>query len=181
MRLCSIPGCGLPHMARGWCNSHHKRWKKHGDPLGVGKVGRPLKAPLYVLPHGIEVIGEYPPTKTYPYWQVRIRPHAFFPDATVQYGGCLIGRHRAVLASKLGRALTREEHAHHDDEVKDNDSPLNIELLTASDHSKHHRVGARSTAESRAKVSATLKRLYAEGKRQALPIRNRDSKGRIAL
>lgn len=31
-RLCSIPGCGKPLRARGWCDPHWKRWRKYGDP-----------------------------------------------------------------------------------------------------------------------------------------------------
>lgn len=27
--------CGKPVVARGWCSKHHKRWKRHGDPLTV--------------------------------------------------------------------------------------------------------------------------------------------------
>lgn len=33
-RLCSIPGCGKPAIARGWCSSHYYRWRAHRDPLG---------------------------------------------------------------------------------------------------------------------------------------------------
>lgn len=32
-RTCSIEGCEKPSRARGWCPTHWKRWKKHGDPL----------------------------------------------------------------------------------------------------------------------------------------------------
>lgn len=32
-RLCSIPGCDKPHVARGFCAKHYQRAKKHGDPL----------------------------------------------------------------------------------------------------------------------------------------------------
>ena len=35
-KLCSIPGCGKPSIAHGWCNGHYKRFKRHGDPLGGG-------------------------------------------------------------------------------------------------------------------------------------------------
>lgn len=33
--------CGKPVKARGWCDKHWKRWKKHGDPLIAGKRGYP--------------------------------------------------------------------------------------------------------------------------------------------
>ena len=38
-RKCSIPECGLPHKARGWCNMHYRRWEKHGA------LNNPPKAP----------------------------------------------------------------------------------------------------------------------------------------
>jgi hypothetical protein len=37
-RLCTVPGCGRPHSARGFCHDHWKRWRNHGDPLGGGTV-----------------------------------------------------------------------------------------------------------------------------------------------
>lgn len=35
-RLCSIPGCGKTHKGKGFCASHYKRLRLHGDPLGGG-------------------------------------------------------------------------------------------------------------------------------------------------
>lgn len=32
MRLCSIEGCGKPLKARGFCDAHWCRWRKHGSP-----------------------------------------------------------------------------------------------------------------------------------------------------
>lgn len=29
---CTIDGCESEHHARGWCNKHWRRWRKHGDP-----------------------------------------------------------------------------------------------------------------------------------------------------
>ncbi len=31
-RTCSLDGCDRPHVARGWCGLHWRRWKKEGDP-----------------------------------------------------------------------------------------------------------------------------------------------------
>lgn len=31
-RICSIPGCGKPHEARGWCSRHYDLWRLNGDP-----------------------------------------------------------------------------------------------------------------------------------------------------
>lgn len=45
LRVCSIPDCGKPILARGWCNRHWLRWSRHGDPLsgGFSRIGEPAK------------------------------------------------------------------------------------------------------------------------------------------
>lgn len=40
-RLCSLPDCGKPHDAYGYCRAHGARWKRHGDPLAGGKAFPP--------------------------------------------------------------------------------------------------------------------------------------------
>lgn len=30
MKVCSIEGCGLPVLARGWCSTHYARWRRLG-------------------------------------------------------------------------------------------------------------------------------------------------------
>lgn len=144
------------------------------------RQGRPPKPVLYVLPGGIEVIGEYPPRGKNLYWRVRIRPHRFFPKVRVVSGGCDVRRSRVVLASKLGRELMPQEHVHHQDENRGNDQPKNLKLISAADHNRHHKVGSRQSPESRCKTSATLKQLYAIGRLQAQPITKRDHIGRIS-
>lgn len=43
-RICSIPKCGKPHIARGYCKSHYNRFMDHGDPLaGIAPKGVPLQ------------------------------------------------------------------------------------------------------------------------------------------
>ena len=133
------------------------------------RSGRNRKAPLYVLPHGIEVIGEYAARGVNRYWRVRIRPHPFFPDVAVVHGGCCIRRSRVVLASKLGRALTPDELAHHCDEDRDNDSPGNVQLVSASEHNRHHKIGSVHSEEAKSKISEGLRRAIKEGRRQPPP------------
>jgi hypothetical protein len=137
------------------------------------------KAPLYVLPHGIEVIGEYPPSGQNRYWRVRIRPHSFFPDVRVRYGGIYVRRSRVILASKLGRALTPEEHAHHDDEDRDNDTATNINRLSSAEHNQHHKTGTNHSAATKERISEGLSKAYVDGRRAKPQITNRDNKGRI--
>jgi hypothetical protein len=31
-RTCKEGDCGRPHVARGWCDMHYRRWAAHGDP-----------------------------------------------------------------------------------------------------------------------------------------------------
>lgn len=40
-RLCSIPGCGKKHKARGWCIAHYDKFLVYGDPLVSKKITRP--------------------------------------------------------------------------------------------------------------------------------------------
>ena len=42
MKLCSIDGCGREHDARGWCQMHYKRWKRHGGPQKMSLSRRPV-------------------------------------------------------------------------------------------------------------------------------------------
>lgn len=35
-RLCSMPECNKVLYARGWCQPHYWRWKRHGSPTGGG-------------------------------------------------------------------------------------------------------------------------------------------------
>lgn len=41
--LCSVPGCGKPFNAKGYCRNHYRRFRVHGDPLaGKAAQGEPL-------------------------------------------------------------------------------------------------------------------------------------------
>lgn len=43
MKTCSVEGCEGAYHGRGWCRSHYRRWKKHGDPMkGIRNLGASL-------------------------------------------------------------------------------------------------------------------------------------------
>lgn len=31
--VCTVDGCGRPHVAFGWCTGHYTRWRRHGTPM----------------------------------------------------------------------------------------------------------------------------------------------------
>lgn len=38
MKVCSIEGCGLKHVSRGYCRTHYYRFKRYGDPTVIKQV-----------------------------------------------------------------------------------------------------------------------------------------------
>lgn len=43
MSTCAVDGCDNPTRARGWCETHYQRWRRHGDPLTVVKPQPPTE------------------------------------------------------------------------------------------------------------------------------------------
>lgn len=37
-RTCTIDGCNSSAVARGWCDKHYRRWRRHGDPTIAGRI-----------------------------------------------------------------------------------------------------------------------------------------------
>lgn len=128
----------------------------------------PKKPPKYILPHGIEVIGEYQPTTKNPYWRVRIRPHRFFEVKSIS-GGIYVKRSRVVMSSILGRRLLPSELVHHCSEDKTDDSAGNLEIISPAEHNRHHKVGTSHSTETKIKIGNGLRAAIAEGRRLPPP------------
>lgn len=45
-RLCVIAGCDSKHYARGWCEMHYSRVRRHGNPLLVKGSNSPKNTPI---------------------------------------------------------------------------------------------------------------------------------------
>lgn len=126
----------------------------------------PLKSPIYLLAHGIEVVGENHAAR---YVMLRLRPHSFFPNATPRGHHIEVQRSRVVMSAHLGRALERNEHVHHGPKGRHDDSLSNLKIISAADHNRHHKTGSKHRPESKEKTTQTLLRLYREGVMVAKP------------
>ena len=40
MRICTVPDCDRPHVAKGYCRAHYYRVKRHGDPQAHIPIGQ---------------------------------------------------------------------------------------------------------------------------------------------
>ncbi|WP_030798890.1 hypothetical protein [Streptomyces sp. NRRL S-337] len=52
IRLCSISSCRAPRLARGWCEAHYRRWRRHGHPLGGRRHRTGCRVTGCPNPHG---------------------------------------------------------------------------------------------------------------------------------
>lgn len=96
--------------------------------------------------HNVTVVGSSPSISTILYTkEIKIQGlnlgYQYFIDyshplATGNSGRVLFHRHIASL--KVGRWLTSDEHVHHIDENKLNNTPGNLEVLTIAEHNKIH-------------------------------------------
>lgn len=74
-----------------------------------------------------------------------------------------------VAERKFGRKIKKDEVVHHIDKDHHNNDPDNLQIMTASEHSKSHHTGCIFTKERRQKISKALKGQHVGGmKRQSL-------------
>ena len=114
--VCSIAGCGKPHIAQGYCNLHYGRWKRYGDPhmtliraKGEGTINT----------NGYRMI--YKPNDPY-----------------ANKNGSVL-EHRWVMAQHLGRPLLPSETVHHINGDKQDNRLENLELWNGT-HPRGQRV-----------------------------------------
>jgi predicted DNA-binding protein (UPF0251 family) len=64
-----------------------------------------------------------------------------------------VAEHRLVMERHIGRYLQPWEVVHHVNEIKNDNRVENLIVMSASDHTKHHHIGSKRSAEIRAKIA----------------------------
>lgn len=87
---------------------HYGRWKNHGDPNVVRKIG--------------EASG---------FWRSGYKMHRRPNHPNANKGG-IIYEHVMVMSETLGRPLLENERVHHKNGIRDDNRPENLELWTGN-------------------------------------------------
>lgn len=149
MAKCCISDCTASRiMARGMCSTHYKRWYRYGDPSITKKAFRHLSnvcsvkgCDLATLARGL-CQNHYAINRR---WGDPAKRRTFVGEYIKDgYRYILVGnrhyepQHRLVMERHLGRALTPDEHIHHEDEDTLNNSLDNLKIVSRSEHLSIH-------------------------------------------
>jgi len=113
--MCQVEGCtsDTSKGGNGFCGKHAQRVRRYGDPN-------------YVTPESIRVHN-----LRLAHLSKELKPNTYRK---------FFGKHehRVIAETMIGRALLPNEHVHHKDHNKHNNSPDNLEVMDSKDHAKLH-------------------------------------------
>lgn len=116
-RQCSVEECQGNYMALGFCELHYKRYKRYG------------RTNVILRPDG-----------TGSFYIDQFGYKSFKP-----YHGKRILEHRIIVENSIGRSLEKNEHIHHIDGNKLNNSINNLQIVSPTEHAIIHRRKYKST------------------------------------
>lgn len=127
---CTVPGCGRPHCAGGFCNTHYARSRRRTglepERALANRTG-PRSGPTNAKWKGFHIRKDG-------YVMLRMPDH---PMAGQKSG--YVMRHRLLKAEQIGRLLTADEVVHHRRSTSGSDDPSDTELLPGHrEHAKIH-------------------------------------------
>lgn len=116
---CSISFCQEESYCRSWCRKHYTRWRFHANPLH-----------LSLREQGTGSIKRYGKRGKYAQFLITV-------DSPYR-GHCVVAEHIHLMEMKIGRRILRSEVVHHKNENPLDNAVENLELMTRSEHMKHH-------------------------------------------
>lgn len=126
MNECSVDQCQRPSKVLGLCTMHYNRRRRTGD------VGCPERMSRAGAGNSHWKGGRVRGGGGRKYWMLHLPKH---PNAnTIGY----VLEHRVVMERHLGRFLRSDEIVHHINGDTFDNSISNLELMTQSEHCRHH-------------------------------------------
>lgn len=107
-RLCSIEGCDKPVVARGWCDTHYCRWKRHGHPMSRHRVGN---GEALAFLHNVVLKHTGDECLRWPFNRVKTREGRFYARIHLDEGEVLVSRY--VCEKVHGAPPTPDHQAAH--------------------------------------------------------------------
>jgi hypothetical protein len=156
--VCSVDGCHKVVKTRGWCTAHYERWRRNGDPGPAGDARKrpPRVCSVEACVDGARVRGWC--AKHYARWQVHGDPtyvtRDYGAERRLRHDGYVevwrpghplasvtgyVSEHRLV-AWDAGLLIVPNSsvHVHHKNGIKTDNRLENLEVMTGSEHNRHH-------------------------------------------
>jgi len=132
MAPCIIPSCGRPHVARGFCATHYKRYKRHGDAaihVPIGGFFPTLEERFWS-----KVNRSGGPTSCWP-WQGFVRPDGYgaFYHHDIVHPGHYRAAHRMAYELIYG-SIPEGKQLDHLCRRRDCVNPLRLEPVTQAEN-----------------------------------------------
>ena len=144
MRLCDVEGCERAHLAKGYCSSHYRLWRRYGDTdkrkiRGICNIEDCTKSHYgrgYCNMHYTRWRNHGDPTInkaiTGRKWKQNGYVMLHLPEHPNSQKSGTIREHVLIMSEYLGRPLRKDETVHHINGIKNDNRIENLELWSKS-------------------------------------------------